>query len=105
MIFLIYVFFQIHLGSRTTYSNFPGRFDPLGIPYCTDFSLNSGYLTVGDDKGHALLYRSVCRGGRGGGREWSEANFLSLTLFVDPLTIVLYLLKACDLYLKTLYYR
>jgi hypothetical protein len=30
---------------------------PMRIPQCIDFSLNSGYLTIGNHKGNALLYR------------------------------------------------
>lgn len=57
----------IHVGSLSVFSNFPQKNlnDPLGlsssadirIPQCIDFSMNSGYFTIGNHKGNALLYR------------------------------------------------
>jgi hypothetical protein len=41
----------------TTFSNFPTKLENLRIPVSIDFSLNSGYLTIGNHKGNALLYR------------------------------------------------
>ena len=32
---------------------------PMRIPECIDFSLNSGYFTIGNHKGNALLYRYI----------------------------------------------
>ncbi|XP_063414833.1 U3 small nucleolar RNA-associated protein 18 homolog [Mytilus trossulus] len=48
----------VHVPSQTVFSNFPDRLDAkLRIPLCMDFSRNSGYFTVGTNKGLALLYR------------------------------------------------
>jgi U3 small nucleolar RNA-associated protein 18 len=60
----------IHVDSLTVFSNFPlaqqqtssktssnSILTPMRIPQCIDFSLNSGYLTIGNHKGNALLYR------------------------------------------------
>lgn len=48
----------VHVASQTVFSNFPDNLDNnLRIPSVLDFSLNSGYLTVGTHKGKALLYR------------------------------------------------
>ncbi len=47
----------------TVFSNFPIQTDKSSIftsmrmPECVDFSLNSGYFTIGNNKGNALLYR------------------------------------------------
>lgn len=48
----------VHVPSQTVFSNFPDRLDSkLRIPMCMDFSRNSGYFTLGTNKGLALLYR------------------------------------------------
>ncbi|XP_014675635.1 PREDICTED: U3 small nucleolar RNA-associated protein 18 homolog [Priapulus caudatus] len=48
----------VHFPSMSVFSNFPGvREKDMRIPLCQDFSLNSGYYTIGDHKGHAFLYR------------------------------------------------
>lgn len=42
----------------SVFSNFPEQTDKkLRIPQCMDFSPNSGFFAVGDNKGRALLYR------------------------------------------------
>lgn len=53
-------FTQVHVPSMTVFSNFPERkVDSLRIPTCMDFSLNSGYFSIGTHRGSALLYRLV----------------------------------------------
>lgn len=57
----------IHVGSLSVFGNFPVKNDlsstssslltKMRIPQCIDFSLNSGYFTIGNHKGNALLYR------------------------------------------------
>lgn len=48
----------VHFPSMTVFSNFPGSSQPhIARPQCLDFSPNSGYLAVGNNKGAALLYR------------------------------------------------
>lgn len=48
----------VHVSSGTVFSNFPERTDiNLRIPKSLDFSVNSGYFTIGTHKGKALLYR------------------------------------------------
>ncbi|XP_025088805.1 U3 small nucleolar RNA-associated protein 18 homolog [Pomacea canaliculata] len=48
----------VHLPSLTVFSNFPEFNDTkLHIPWTMDFSVNSGYMAVGNHKGNALLYR------------------------------------------------
>ncbi|XP_062621105.1 U3 small nucleolar RNA-associated protein 18 homolog [Saccostrea cucullata] len=48
----------VHVPSMTVFSNFPERkVDNLRIPTCMDFSLNSGYFSIGTHRGCALLYR------------------------------------------------
>ncbi|PSN45839.1 hypothetical protein C0J52_05510, partial [Blattella germanica] len=52
----------VHFPSMTVFSNFPGSAQPLlSRPQCLDFSPNSGYLAVGNNKNTALLYRQVLR--------------------------------------------
>ena len=52
--------FQVHVSSGSVFSNFPDRTDVnLRIPKSLDFSVNSGYFTVGTHSGKALLYRYV----------------------------------------------
>ena len=52
--------FQVHVSSGSVFSNFPDRTDMnLRIPKSLDFSVNSGYFTVGTHSGKALLYRYV----------------------------------------------
>ncbi|KAI0237695.1 U3 small nucleolar RNA-associated protein 18-like [Lamellibrachia satsuma] len=48
---------MVHLGSMSVFSNFPEKKFGIREPYCLDFSLNSGYFTIGNCRGHALLYR------------------------------------------------
>lgn len=48
------------MPSLTVFSNFPEFNDTkLHIPWTMDFSVNSGYMAVGNHKGNALLYRYV----------------------------------------------
>ncbi|KAL8573466.1 hypothetical protein ACOMHN_032480 [Nucella lapillus] len=48
----------VHIPSFTVFSNFPELMDTkIRIPWTMDFSPNGGYLTIGNHKGHALLYR------------------------------------------------
>ncbi|KAK2178032.1 hypothetical protein NP493_565g03002 [Ridgeia piscesae] len=48
---------MVHLASMSVFSNFPEKKFGIREPYCLDFSLNSGYFTIGNCRGHALLYR------------------------------------------------
>ncbi|GBB84798.1 hypothetical protein RclHR1_11370003 [Rhizophagus clarus] len=48
---------MIHLPSLYIFPNWPNITNPLGYVQCFDFSPNSGYLTIGNEKGKALLYR------------------------------------------------
>ena len=52
-----FVFLQIHLPSLTTFSNWPSSRTPLRYVHSFDFSPNSGYLSIGNDSGSALLFR------------------------------------------------
>ncbi len=53
----------IHTGSMTVFANFPIQTDKSSIytrmrmVESIDFSLNSGYFAIGNNKGNALLYR------------------------------------------------
>ncbi|XP_043191025.1 U3 small nucleolar RNA-associated protein 18 homolog [Amphibalanus amphitrite] len=47
----------VHVPSMTVFSNFPGWSTAVQEPHSLDLSLSSGYLTVGNNKGRALLYR------------------------------------------------
>lgn len=48
----------IHLPSMTVFRNFPDSLDKdVTYPRLLDISPNSGYLTIGNNKGQALLYR------------------------------------------------
>lgn len=53
----------IHVGSLSVFPNFPqnglngSTIAQIRIPQCIDFSINSGYFTIGNHKGNALLYR------------------------------------------------
>ncbi|KAH3891965.1 U3 small nucleolar RNA-associated protein 18 homolog isoform X2 [Dreissena polymorpha] len=47
-----------HIASQSVFSNFPDKMDHnLKVPTVVDFSVNSGYLTIGTVSGKALLYR------------------------------------------------
>nr|CAD7432978.1 unnamed protein product [Timema monikensis] len=46
----------VHFPSMTVFNNFPSAQTPLFRPQCLDFSLNSGYFTLGNGKGAALLF-------------------------------------------------
>ncbi|KAJ3339745.1 U3 snoRNP protein [Gonapodya sp. JEL0774] len=47
----------LHVASRTVFQNWPTFGTPLGHVTSHEFSPGSGYLTVGNDRGKALLYR------------------------------------------------
>ena len=46
-----------HINSRTMFQNFPTSNTPLHYVTSTQFSSNSGYLAIGNDRGRVLLYR------------------------------------------------
>lgn len=46
-----------HVDRRRVFANWPTSKTPLHYVQCAAFSPNSGYLSFGNDKGHALLYR------------------------------------------------
>ena len=48
---------QVHLPSLTAYSNWPTSGTPLGRVLSVDFSADSQYVAVGNNRGRALLYR------------------------------------------------
>ncbi|CAB4406560.1 unnamed protein product [Rhizophagus irregularis] len=48
---------MVHLPSFNVFPNWPNIANPLGYVQCFDFSPNSGYITIGNEKGKALLYR------------------------------------------------
>ncbi|WAR02891.1 UTP18-like protein [Mya arenaria] len=48
----------VHTASQTVFSNFPDNMDVhMKTPTAIDFSVNSGYLTLGTNRGKAMLYR------------------------------------------------
>jgi len=47
----------VHVPSFTTFSNWPTAKTPLHYVTSIDFSRDSGLLTIGNDRGRALLYR------------------------------------------------
>jgi U3 small nucleolar RNA-associated protein 18 len=47
----------VHVPSFSVYSNWPTTKTPLGYVSAVDFSPSSGFMTIGNDKGRALLYR------------------------------------------------
>lgn len=53
----IYNFFQFHVPSKTIFSNFPTMSYNVGKINCVDFSPNSGYLGLSNNKAEALLFR------------------------------------------------
>ena len=48
---------MVHLPSYTVFSNWPTQKTPLHYVSAMDFSPNSGYVAVGNDRGRVLLYR------------------------------------------------
>lgn len=48
---------QVHTDTHTTFHNWPTERTPLGYAWSVAFSPNSGYFSVGNDKGKALLWR------------------------------------------------
>lgn len=55
--FFFLPFIQVHLPSLTVFSNWPTSRTPLRYVNAFDFSPNSGYISIGNDRGKALLYR------------------------------------------------
>ncbi|KNC75612.1 hypothetical protein SARC_11868 [Sphaeroforma arctica JP610] len=47
----------IHVASMTVFSNWPTAATPLRYVQSVAFSPNSGYMAIGNDRGHVLLYR------------------------------------------------
>ncbi|KAJ1523333.1 hypothetical protein ONE63_001204 [Megalurothrips usitatus] len=47
----------MHFPSMTVFSNFPHISENVFRPQCLDFSPHSGFLTLGNNRGRALLYR------------------------------------------------
>lgn len=47
----------LHVPSATVFSNWPTSKTPLGYVSCMDFSPQSKFLAVGNDKGKCLLYQ------------------------------------------------
>jgi U3 small nucleolar RNA-associated protein 18 len=47
----------VHMPTLTAYVNWPSASTPLSHVSSLDFSPNSGYVAVGNDKGRVLLYR------------------------------------------------
>jgi len=45
------------MPSKTVFGNWPTSKTPLHYVTAVNFSPNSGYLCVGNDRGRALLYR------------------------------------------------
>lgn len=51
------LFLQVHLPSMTVFPNWPTSRSPLSFPNVIDFSADSRYIGIGNEKGRALLYR------------------------------------------------
>lgn len=51
------LFKVLHLPSLTVFPNWPTSRTPLSYVNTFDFSPNSGYLSIGNDRGRALLFR------------------------------------------------
>lgn len=49
----------VHVPTATVFSNWPTSKTPLSYVWATDFSPESKFLAVGNDKGKCLLYRLV----------------------------------------------
>ena len=47
-----------HVPSKTVYSNWPTAQTPLHYVTSVDFSVNSGMLAIGNDRGKILLYEA-----------------------------------------------
>jgi len=47
----------MHFPSMTVYSNFPHVSENVMRPQCLDFSPHSGFFSLGNNRGRALLYR------------------------------------------------
>jgi len=47
----------VHMPSLTVYQNWPTQQTPLNYVTSIDFSPNSGYMAIGNQKGKALLYK------------------------------------------------
>ena len=48
---------MVHLPSMTVYQNFPSLNYNIKRPNCIDFSLSGGYMSIGNNRGAANLYR------------------------------------------------
>lgn len=47
----------LHVPSKTVFSNWPTSKTPIGYAWSCDFSPESKFLALGNDKGRCLLYR------------------------------------------------
>lgn len=47
----------LHVPSKTVFSNWPTAKTPLGYVWSMDFSPQSKFLAIGNDKGKCLLYK------------------------------------------------
>lgn len=47
----------VHVESQTVFQNWPTSSTPLHFVTAADFSPNSGYMAIGNDRGRVLLYR------------------------------------------------
>lgn len=47
----------LHVPSKTVFSNWPTSKTPLGYVWSMDFSPQSKFLAIGNDKGKCLLYK------------------------------------------------
>ena len=47
----------VHVPTQRTFSCWPTERTPLGYVQCLSFSPGGGYISVGNDKGKALLYK------------------------------------------------
>jgi U3 small nucleolar RNA-associated protein 18 len=47
----------LHVSSKTVFSNWPTSKTPLGYVWSLDFSPQSKFLAIGNDKGKCLLYK------------------------------------------------
>ena len=47
----------VHTATGTVFANWPTSSTPLHYVTSLDFSPNSGYMAIGNDRGRVLLYR------------------------------------------------
>lgn len=81
----------------TVFANFPDRSDDMRIPFCLDWSVHSGYLTVGSHSGHALLYRYYVNSVLCGFCSCCDAGTIAYSTFLCYVTSVC-LLRCCVLF-------